>query len=193
MKFADKINDKRLKLGLGYRDIFKILKPRIHGLKIEQIRLWFEDKLLPDSYELKILSECLKLNYEDLENVLIFGHKLGPIQSRPESKMELSKVSKPPKTKKIGKPNILKPPNEKHCRWCDIEHGHECYRHPEDETIKYLSGGGHMGGKSPDQFAVWGCASCDIKYSNKPDKKDYVANLEHSLKWSTGIFKTWLI
>ena len=83
----------------------------------------------------------------------------------------------------------IKKPAEKHCRWCGVETGTECFRHAEVTWMKHKYGFG-TGRKVDDNLTVWGCEKCDRKYSKKPLEK-YVDIWEYA--WMKGIIETHLV
>jgi hypothetical protein len=171
-----------------------IAKESRRNITVSDIRSFQNGNTFPTPYQVTFLNSIFGIDMELFLNPEP-KHQVS-VNSFPVARFEVEKVikaEKPGKTKKPKGVDILKPPKNKECRWCGVDTGTECYRHAEDDTIKYLSGGGIMGGKIPDQFTVWGCDKCDRKYSTKPDKDNYIRQLEHSLRWSTGIIKTWLV
>jgi hypothetical protein len=119
---------------------------------------------------------------------------------QPAFKKPGEKIKKKKKTSRFTVREI-EPPEEKHCRWCDIETGTESYRHSEDPEIKFLVGGGIMADKINDRLSVWACDVCDTEMSTKPFFNP--AKIEKTLfdiiflkwqnKWKIGIIKTWLL
>lgn len=111
-----------------------------------------------------------------------------------------------PKKRSIRKKNAtirlhnLTIPKRKDCRWCNVETGTECFRHAEDPELKFLDGGGIMGGKINDNLTVWGCYNCDLEMSERPIQKrkevgfDFRERyLEWQNKWRLGIIRTHLM
>ena len=110
------------------------------------------------------------------------------------------KYPKPGKTKKKKQTYLksssrgLKRPDEMICQWCGIESPTCCFRHAEDDIIKFLDGGGIAGGRINDNLTVFGCYDCDQKYSKKPDRDaSEIVKLRHSIAWAVGIIKTHLL
>ena len=190
MPFPEELTTIMQKRNITAQDIAKNSRGSI---TVSDIRR-FQKGACPTSYQVMFLNNIFGIDFELIisppDKSLVPARQLG-ISVSEFGKVEA--IGKPGKTIKPKEVNILKPPKNKECRWCDIETGTECYRHAEDEMIKYLSGGGCMGMKIPDQFTVWGCQKCDDKYSIKPNRSKYILTLEHSLKWAIGIIKTWLM
>lgn len=106
------------------------------------------------------------------------------------------------KTRKTERAKIreIEKPKSLECKWCNVETGTECYRHAEDPEIKFLVGGGIVGGKNPDQLSSWGCDDCDREMSTKPHQHPQetwyefkIRFLEWQNKWKLGVIKSWLL
>ncbi len=97
-----------------------------------------------------------------------------------------------PKTKSVYVHKIETPKNRK-CINCGQMTGTEVYRHPEDSTIKFLDGGGIMGGKPDDRLTSWLCSDkdCGLYYDTKPDINcEEIVRLRHDLFTAKMIIKT---
>lgn len=111
------------------------------------------------------------------------------IHPKPGPKKKSAKIKN-----KAPRLHDINPPKEKHCRCCGLETGTECYRHAESRLIKFLCGGGIMGGKIPDSMTGWMCALCDHKLSDPlPKDTPEIEVLRHAWEWSMVIFKTHLL
>jgi len=109
------------------------------------------------------------------------------------------KFEKPGKKKKsskimnsIQRRHNIKTPKEKHCRWCDIETGTECFRHCEIPLLKHRHGKG-LGVKIDDNLTVWGCQDCDSEMSQKPFGATETEIFRWENKWLIGICETHLV
>lgn len=80
------------------------------------------------------------------------------------------KHEKPGKHKK-KKQKMPKPPREKHCRYLGYETGTERWCHAESRNIKFLFGGGIVGGRLPHDQTAWISAEAD-QILSKPLPKD---------------------
>lgn len=111
-----------------------------------------------------------------------------------------SKIQKPGKKKqerpvtkslyihKIDKPKDLS------CKNCDLETGTENYHHAESKRIKYLDGGGIMGGKINDRLTAWLCKDCGYEFDTRPgDKAEQCLIDQHDLFSYDCIAKTHLV
>ena len=92
------------------------------------------------------------------------------------------KVKNRPKTKRKYIHDIEVPANRS-CKLCNRETGTERYIHAEAKKIKFLIGGGIMGGKIDDKLTIWACYKCTVHLDSTKD------DLEQSIL----IIKTWLI
>lgn len=101
------------------------------------------------------------------------------------------KFKKPGIKKKQKRPK-LKPPEEKHCRWCGETTDTECYRHCEVPYFKFRYGKG-IGVKVDDNLTVWGCMKCDVKMSTKPYNATELELLKWEYEWLRGIIETNLV
>jgi hypothetical protein len=69
-------------------------------------------------------------------------------------------------------------------RWC----------HCEDDTIKFMDGGGIVGGKINDNLTALLCAKHDLEYSLKPDRNSpQIWKDMHTLKWALAIIRSHLL
>ncbi len=97
------------------------------------------------------------------------------------------------KTKSLYIHNIEEPKNRE-CRNCDVENGDECFHHPEATRIKFVDGGGIMGGKNNDRTTAWLCVGCGVEFDTKPDKNaPQQEHDQHALFSYDCIIKTWNI
>lgn len=76
------------------------------------------------------------------------------------------------KTKRFLNHNI-EPPENRACINCKILTETENYHHAESSRIKFLSGGGIVGGKIKDRLSAWLCnkKECGIKFDTKPNRE----------------------
>jgi len=80
------------------------------------------------------------------------------------------------------------------CVKCGTKDGTICARHSESRVIKFLDGGGIMGGKINDNLTAFLCMECDCELSAPlpKDASQEAINL-HALEWAILIIKTHLL
>lgn len=103
------------------------------------------------------------------------------------------KEKKQPKYSKI-KIHKIERPEDRKCVNCGIYVGTECFHHPEDGTVKFLDGGGIVGGKVDGHLTAYLCAGlkCGVKFDTKPNKEaPEIEHLKHDNFTAKLVLKTW--
>jgi len=102
------------------------------------------------------------------------------------------KFEKPGVKKKQS--NRIGAPKSPECAYCGLESETCCYRHSESRIIKFLDGGGIMGGKINNRLTGLLCFDCDAILSEPLTRTATIEQEEsHALKWAMAIIRTWLL
>jgi hypothetical protein len=191
MKTNELLNTARIEQGLDFRDIAK----QMYQTKPSDVKDYLINNGEMSDIKIKEIGRILGVEPWELEKQASFNLKaVNTHEIKHASFKNTKSVSKPPETKKIDKDKILKEPEDKICRFCDTKTETGAFRHSENPEIKAIAGGKGTGKKIPDIFSVYGCMTCDSKYSPPLDKNaSELERLRHEVAWWRGIAKTNLV
>ncbi len=198
MSFNDWLQNEVLERDIGYKELAKASR-----LPIYTITAICKDQIKVIDWQIPKIANGLGIDSDIIKDI-ISNEKRMNLESVNgsdfsfENKRKIEKPGKKTKTAKISNstPRLhdIKLPKEKHCRNCGQETGTECMRHSESRVIKFLDGGGIIGGKINDNLSAWLCMQCDGEMSYPLPKNASEQRINnHALKWALAIIRTHLL